>query len=117
MSIYILDLNPLLVSPVGGRRGGGGEPSAWGRGLGPGEELGVLLAHGVGPGEPAPGGVAVSHRRVSGVKCDEHIFRAGYFHLPLTPSLIGFPGSPGRGTPIVAPCFWSCSRVRVRLLT
>ena len=36
---------------------------------------------------------------------------------PLIPSLSGLPGRPGRGTPIVAPCFWSCSRVRVRLLT
>jgi hypothetical protein len=46
------------------------------------------------------------------------------------PSLCrGFPGSPGRGTPgregvgrvsalpRVAPCFCSCSRVRVRLFT
>ena len=58
--MYIL--SPVLVSPVGGRGGGGGEPSAGGRGLGPGEELRVLLAHGVRPGEPAPRGVAVIHR-------------------------------------------------------
>ena len=30
---------------------------------------------------------------------------------------MGLPGSPGSGTPIVAPCFCSCSRVRVRLFT
>ena len=29
----------------------------------------------------------------------------------------GLPGRPGRGTPRVAPCFCSCSRVRVRLFT
>ena len=87
MLFYILNLNPLLVSSVGGRRGGGGEPSAWGRGLGPGEELGVLLAHGIGPGEPAPGGVAVSHRRVSGVKCDEPYFPSGLF----SPSIDSIP--------------------------
>lgn len=36
----------------------------------------------------------------------------------VAPSLCrGFPGRPGRGTPRVAPCFCSCSRVRVRLFT
>ena len=58
--VYIF--NPLLVSPVGGRGGGGGESSAGGRGLRPGEELRVLLTHGVRPGEPASWSVAVHHR-------------------------------------------------------
>ena len=30
---------------------------------------------------------------------------------------MGLPGSPGSGTPIVAPCFCSCSSVRVKLFT
>ena len=61
-SVFTFEILFVLVSPVWGRGGGGGEPSARRRRLGPGEELCVLLAHGIRPGEPAPGGVAVIHR-------------------------------------------------------